>query len=399
MSTRGQDFRVRSLTGSVYVPSLLFAIGQGAAIPMLPLLALEIGLSVPLAGAVVAARAFGTLLFDVPAGVMVARLGEKPSMLIGTGILVVAAVGVGAGPTPWLLALLVVGMGAASSIWHLARLTYAAEVTPPALRGRVMSMLGGLGRIGSVLGPLAGGAAVAVFGLEAAFYLQAAFAVVAFVSLAVRTEPLDHPVAVPPRLTRRLLAHVGAEKRLMSTVAVVSVAIQVLRSARDAFLPLWGDAIGISAAQVSVIFAVMSAAEVATFYPAGLLSDRLGRKWSAIPCMALLSLGVALVPFTGSFLPLAGAALIVGIGNGLGAGIQMTLGSDLAPTDARAPFLGMWRLGADAGAVAGPSLIAGAASAVSLAFAAVLLFGVGLAGIMVMAFLVPETLQERARAG
>jgi MFS family permease len=223
--------------------------------------------------------------------------------------------------------------------------------------------------------------------------------VVAFVSLAVRTEPLDHPVVVPRRLTRHLLAHVGAEKRLMSTVAVVSVAIQVLRSARDAFIPLWGDAIGISAAQVSIVFAVMSAAEVVTFYPAGLLSDRLGRKWSAIPCMALLSIGVALVPFTGSFVPLAGAALIVGIGNGLGAGIQMTLGSDLAPAEARAPFLGMWRLGADAGAVAGPSLIAGAASAVSLAFAAVLLSGVGLAGIVVMAFLVPETLQERARAG
>jgi MFS family permease len=399
VSASGQDFRVGSLTGSVYVPSLLFAIGQGAAIPMLPLLALDLGLSVPLAGAVVAARAFGTLLFDVPAGVMVARLGEKPSMLIGTGILVLAAVGVGAGPSPWILALLVVAMGAASSIWHLARLTYAAEVTPPAHRGRVMSMLGGLGRIGSVLGPLAGGAAVAVFGLAAAFYLQAAFTVVAFVSLAVRTEPLDHPVVVPRRLTRHLLAHVGAEKRLMSTVAVVSVAIQVLRSARDAFIPLWGDAIGISAAQVSIVFAVMSAAEVVTFYPAGLLSDRLGRKWSAIPCMALLSIGVALVPFTGSFVPLAGAALIVGIGNGLGAGIQMTLGSDLAPAEARAPFLGMWRLGADAGAVAGPSLIAGAASAVSLAFAAVLLSGVGLAGIVVMAFLVPETLQERARAG
>lgn len=399
MSVRGQDFRVRSLTGSVYLPSLLFAIGQGAAIPMLPLLALDLGLSVPLAGAVVAARALGTLLFDVPAGVMVARLGEKPSMLIGTGLLVLAAVGVGSGPSPWLLAVLVVAMGAASSIWHLARLTYAAEVTPAAHRGRVMSMLGGLGRIGSVVGPLAGGVAVAALGIEAAFYLQAAFAVVAFVTLAVRTEPLDHPVAVPPRLTRHLLRHVGAEKRLMSTVAVVSVAIQVLRSARDAFLPLWGDAIGVSASEVALVFAVMSAAEVVTFYPAGLLSDRLGRKWSAIPCMALLSLGVAVVPFTESILPLAGAALIIGIGNGLGAGIQMTLGSDLAPPDAVAPFLGMWRLGADAGSVAGPSIIAGAASAVSLAFAAVLLSGVGVVGIAVMAFLVPGTLQERARAG
>jgi len=391
------DFRVRSLTGAVYVPSLLFAIGQGAAIPMLPLLALDLGLSVPLAGAIVAARAFGTLLFDVPAGVLVARLGEKPTMLIGTGLLVGAAIGVGAGPSTWMLAVLVVVMGAASSIWHLARLTYAAEVTPPAHRGRVMSMLGGLGRIGSVLGPLAGGAAVEFLGLAAAFYLQAAFAVVAFLTLAVRTEALDHAVAVPPRLTRHLLRHVAGEKRLMSTVAVVSVVIQVLRSAREAYIPLWGDAIALSAGQIALVFAVMSAAEVVTFYPAGVLSDRLGRKWSAIPCMALLSVGIALVPLTQSLVTLVGAAIVIGIGNGLGAGIQMTLGSDLAPADARAPFLGMWRLGADAGGVAGPSIIAGAASAVGLAFAAFLLTGVGVAGIVVMAAFVPETLQQRAR--
>lgn len=392
MAVSERDFRVRSLTGAVYVPSLLFAIGQGAAIPMLPLLALELGLSVPAAGAVVAARAFGNLLFDVPAGVLVARLGEKPAMLIGTGALVLAAAGIGAGPDPWIFALLVILMGAASAIWQLARLTYATEVTPPAHRGRVMSMVGGLGRIGAVLGPLAGGVAVAASGLEAAFWLQAGFAVIALATLATRTRPLEHGLAAPPRLTRHLVRYVGGRKRLLSTVAAVSVVIQVLRSARDAYLPLWGDAISLSAGQIAVVFAVMSAAEVLTFYPAGILSDRRGRKWSAIPCMALLSLGIALVPLTHAYLPLMGAGLLIGMGNGLGAGIQMTLGSDLAPAEARGPFLGMWRLGADAGAVTGPSLIALATSMVSLAFAAVLLTGVGAAGILVMALLVPETL-------
>lgn len=378
------------------MPSLLYAIGQGAAIPILPLMALDLGLSVPMAGAVVAARALGTLAFDVPAGVLVARIGEKPAMLVGTGLLVVAAVGVGMGPPAWVFGFLVMVMGAAASIWHLARLTYAAEVTPPAHRGRVMSMLGGLGRVGAVAGPLAGGAAVAAFGLEAAFYLQAVFAVAALATLARQTEALDHPSPAPPRLTRHLIRHVGSQKRLMTTVALVSVVVQVLRSARDAYLPLWGDAIALSASQIAIVFAVMSVAEVLTFYPAGVISDRFGRKWSAIPCMLVLSLGLALVPLTGGFGPLMGVGLLIGLGNGLGAGIQMTLGSDLAPAEARAPFLGMWRLGADAGAVAGPALIAGAASFVSLAFAAVILGGVGLAGALVMGLLVPETLQERS---
>ncbi|MEX0667906.1 MAG: MFS transporter, partial [Acidimicrobiia bacterium] len=87
MSSSAEPFQVRSLILPVYLPTFLFAVGQGAAIPMLPLLALDMGLSVPVAGLLVALRSVGTLLFDIPAGMLVSRVGERKAMMIGAGLL------------------------------------------------------------------------------------------------------------------------------------------------------------------------------------------------------------------------------------------------------------------------------------------------------------------------
>ena len=44
-----QPFRLRSLVFSVYLPTLLFAIGQGAILPVIPLFARDLGASVAIA--------------------------------------------------------------------------------------------------------------------------------------------------------------------------------------------------------------------------------------------------------------------------------------------------------------------------------------------------------------
>ena len=58
---------------------------------------------------------------------------------------------------------------------------------------------------------------------------------------------------------------------------------------------------------------------------------------------------------------------LLGIGNGFGAGIVMTLGADHSPPNARAQFLGLWRSMSDAGMLAGPLLLSGVTAAAGLA--------------------------------
>jgi MFS family permease len=394
VSLPGEEFRIRSLALPVYLPTFLFAVGQGAAIPILPLIALDMGLSVPVAGLLVGLRAVGNLLFDIPAGMLVSRLGERKALMLGAGLLSLVAAGIGTRPSLALLIVFVLLMGAAWSIWLLARLSYATEVSPLQHRGRVMSMMGGVTRIGHFLGPLLGGLAVGFFGLSSAFFVQALLAVAASVVLYL-VAPVGDTGGGADQTSLKVVGRVLRDhRRIFATAGLVTIAIQIVRSSKDAMIPLWGNHIGLTPGQISLIFGLAYAADMTLFYPVGIVMDRFGRKWAGVPCLVMVSVGLIVIPFTRDFVALLLAGLLIGFGNGLGAGINMTLGSDFSPRGRRAEFLGAWRLIADVGSVSGPLLIAAITSAVSLAAAGFLAAAIGVTGAGILAWFVPETLLQ-----
>jgi len=387
-----EQFRIRSLTSSVYLPNLLFAIGQGAAVPVIALLALDLGASPAMAGAVVALRGIGTMLFDVPAGILVARYGDRRAMTAATIALAGIAFAVGLRPSLPLYAGLILVMGCAWSVWALARLSFATEAAPLRHRGRVMSLMGGTMRIGQFIGPLLGGLAVVPLGLPGPFFIQAALAVAAAVSLALAPGGLTASTSTIEPVSIREIAR--AHRRNLTTAGFVAVTVQVLRSSRQALIPLWGDQIGLNASQVSFIFGASSAVEMLFFYPVGMVMDRHGRRWTAIPCLLLLSMGMALIPLTSGFGGLLALGLFLGFANGLGSGINLTLGSDLSPELGRSQFLGLWRLVTDVGTAGGPLLVAAVTSVATLGAAPAAVAVIGLLGAGVMWKAVPETLTQ-----
>jgi MFS family permease len=392
VSLPAEGFRIRSLALPVYLPTFLFAVGQGAAIPILPLLALDMGLSVPIAGLLVGLRAVGNLLFDIPAGVLVSRFGERKAMMFGAGLLSLVAIGIGTRPPLALLIVFVLLMGAAWSIWLLARLSYATEVSPLQHRGRVMSMMGGVTRIGHFVGPLLGGLAVVFFGLSSAFFVQALLAVGAAIVL-YRVSPLGGTDRSDDQTSVRVVGRVLSDhRRIFATAGLVTIAIQIVRTSKDAMIPLWGNHIGLTPGQISLIFGLAYAADMTLFYPVGIVMDRFGRKWAGVPCLVMVSIGLTVIPFTRDFVALLLAGLLIGFGNGLGAGINMTLGSDFSPERRRPEFLGAWRLIADVGSVGGPLLIAAITSVASLTAASFFAATIGVTGAGILGWFVPETL-------
>ncbi len=392
VSAPSGEFRVRSLALSAYLPTFLFAIGQGAAFPMLALLALDMGLSVPMAGALVALRSVGQLVFDIPAGMLVSRLGEYRAMIIGTGVLAVVAVGIGTRPPVPVLIVLVIMMGGAWAVWMLARITYVADITPLNQRGRVMSILGGVGRIGQFVGPVLASVFIGVFGISSAFFIQALLAAAATVVLFL-VPSVGGKGARNGESSLKVVGAVIREYRgVFATAGLATIAMQVVRSSKDAMIPLWGDNIGLTAPKIALIFGLMNAADMSLFYPVGMVMDRFGRKWAGVPCLIILSAGLVVIPLTHDFIAFLLAALLIGFGNGLGAGINMTLSSDFSPRARRAEFLGAWRLISDLGGAGGPLFVAAITSAASLAVASFFAAGIGVIGAGVLAFIVPETL-------
>lgn len=396
LSSGAPRFRLRSLALPVYLPTFLFAVGQGAVLPAIPLFARELGGSVALAGIVVSLRGLGTMGFDVPAGVLVARLGEKWAMVAATLVLAVVALGAAQSPSVWALAALILLMGCAWAVWLLARLSYVAEVAPTEFRGRALSLLGGTNRIGNFAGPFIGGFASEAWGLPAAFYIQAILAGLACAALFFLAGDEDHArSAHEDNVYRRLGQIVRDNRSIFMTAGVATTSLGVLRSTRQAVIPLWGDHLGLNPAEIGVIFGISAAIDMTLFYPVGIVMDRWGRKWTGVPCLLILAAGLMLVPATSSLSALLAVGLLIGLGNGLGSGIVMTLGADFSPPGGRGEFLGVWRFVSDAGTAVGPGLLGLIAGLATLGTASVATGGLGIVGAAVMAFLMNEPLHMK----
>jgi MFS family permease len=399
---RAEPFKLSSMVMSVYLPTFLFSVGQGAVMPVIPLFALDLGASVAMAGFVVGLRGLGLMLFDVPSGVIVSRFGDKGAMVAGTAMVAVAAVGASMSRSVIVLGVISFIMGGGWAFWGLARFAYVTEIVPVQHRGRAMSLVGGANRVGNFVGPVVGGFLGKHFGLESTFYAQAVMGLAAsvLVFMVVREGSGSEDLG-GHGIGGRLLASIAEHRRVFLTVGLAVVALQILRQGRTVFLPLWGDRIGLDVAQIGVVVGMASFIDAALFYPAGYLMDRLGRKWASVPSLLLMSLGFLALPMTREVHAFALVAMLIGIGNGFGMGINMTLGADFAPAERRGEFLGVWRFMSDAGGAMGPFAVSVVTGVASLGLASIICAVFGLAGTGVMWRLVPETLGpgRRRRSG
>jgi hypothetical protein len=89
--------------------------------------------------------------------------------------------------------------------------------------------------------------------------------------------------------------------------------------------------------------------------------------------------------------------MFLSVANGVGSGILMTFGADLAPRHDPAPFLGAYRFTGDTGNALAPLAVSALTGAVSIAFAAGVLGVVGLLGAALLARWVPRYLPRPAR--
>lgn len=368
-------FSLRRIALPVFGPSLLFGLGKGAILPVVPLTVRELGGSVALAALVVTLLGIGSLAGSLPASALTARFGERRAF-VGGAVLAAAAMllcvfadaihGFAAG---------IFLVGAAGAVFNLARLSYLTVVVPLHFRARALSTLGGVMRIGLFAGPFAGAALVHLYGLEGAYWAGACvMAIAAAVALGMpdlpdEARPATHDaasVATPdaaPTLRSVALAH----RRVFATVGLGVALIGAVRSARQAIIPLWAEHIGLDAAMASVVYGLAGAVDMLVFYPAGKRMDTRGRRSVAVPCMAIMGAALLLMPFTSTMSALLIVSLLLGFGNGIGSGIVMTLGADHSPVRGRAQFFGVWRLVSDLGATAGPVLLSAMAAVATLA--------------------------------
>ena len=417
MTSDQPAFSLRSVALSAFLPAALFAIGEGAIIPIIPVVADGLGATLPVAGFVAALILVGELVGDVPSGWLIARIGERTGMIGASLASIVGLVTCLLAPTVGVLAIGVFVIGLSTAVFALARHAFMTTHVPLAIRARALSSLGGVFRLGAFVGPLIAAGVIHLTGTtQSAFVVHIVGCLGAAVVLLVvrdpaatvggraRLRPSDQGAAPADaeeaeRAVRGLFPTLWANRGVLVKLGSGAALIGAMRSGRQVMLPLWAVSIGLGDSQTALVIGLAGAVDFALFYTSGQIMDRWGRLASALPSMLGLSASYLALALT------AGAdarttlfvvvALAMSLANGVGSGILMTLGADLADPRDPAPFLGAWRFTCDAGSAAAPLLISGLTAVASLAVASAAMGVLGLVGAGVLLRYVPRYVPRR----
>ena len=419
MSNAQRPLNLRSIALTAFLPTLLFSVGEGAIIPLIPLVANDLGATLAIAGVIAAMIMFGELVGDIPSGWIVARIGERNSMIYASLVTIGAVIICLVAPNPLVLGLGIFLIGIATAVFALARHAFMTSYVPLVYRARALSTLGGVFRAGWFVGPFLSAALIHLTGsTQAAFWVFIACCVLAVAMLVILPDPTRdlaasaRPSAAPktdaarttpaePTTANGLFQTIRAHRGVLVRLGTGAALVGAMRASRTVMLPLWAVSIGVSAPDTALIIGIAGGIDFLLFYVSGQIMDRFGRIWSAVPSMIGLGLGHVALAFThdlpsnvGWFI---GVAMFLALANGIGSGLLMTLGADLAPQRYPAPFLGAWRFTADFGSAAAPLAVAGITALASLSIASGITGVFGLFGAVLLGRYIPRFAPHRPR--
>ncbi len=207
-----------------------------------------------------------------------------------------------------------------------------ADLVHPDQRGAAFGLRQSMDTIGAFAGPLVAMAVMALSqnNIRLVFWLAIlpALVAVAILVLAVREPPPAAVAAAPrPRLDRASLAALGNGFWVVTAIACAMTFARI----SEAFLILRASDAGLSLALAPLVLVVMNVVYAVSAWPAGILSDRIGRRGILIAGFALLAMAEAVL---GLVPGLAGAAIGIAL---WGLHMGLTQGLLSAEVAARAP--------------------------------------------------------------
>ena len=372
----------------MFTPSLLFGIAEGGLLPIIPASAQAMGASLPTAGIILGLVMIGTLFADIPAARLINILGERKAMMSAAAVASLGILLASIATALWVLGLGVFILGASVAVFGLARHSYLTEVVPYSHRARALSILGGVFRAGHFIGPLIGAALIVLIDLQAVYWNAVVFcALAALILIFIKPDRMPDTPATVPGGTWKVAKR---ESKKLATLGVTSAIIGGLRTARLVGLPLWALSIGLPPATIALYMGIAGALDLALSYSSGQIMDRFGRRWSALPTLLGLSLTFSLLTLATNETTFLAVALLMSLANGVGSGIILVIGADLAPKGERNEFLASYRLLVDSGVAAAPLVISGVTALLGLSIAMFTVSGLGIVGALMAYRYVPR---------
>lgn len=366
-------------------------IAQTMLLLAVPLRALELGASPSLVGFVLSAPYLLPLVFAIPLGGVVTRLGPQRIFFIG-------ASGMMLGPWLSMVSPTFGGLVATQVVVGLAQvvMVIAAQSVVAGLgRGRTLERYFGWYTMclsgGQLIGPLMAGHMIDTLSMSWVFATIGGLPVIGLVSACFLVDNTRRA----PRTPRSLLGYRAQASLLRHNSGVqmslaVTVAVLFALGAHAAFLPVYLEELTFSA---TLIGALVSLRALSAMLIRPIMSRVIevmgGRSRTMVASVAAVSLGLMFTGTTGNVALLAILAVLVGLGSGISQPLSMVILAEHVPAEQRSSALGMRLMGNRGAQVMAPLVLGMIAELVGFTLTFLLAGGVLLAALAVVVRLAP----------
>lgn len=335
-------------------------LGNGLVVPILTIYGAEFSASATMVGMLITVFGLARLSTNLPTGFIYRRVGSRALMVVGTGLLLVGAIGAALAPNLSLLLVSRVVQGIGSGFFLTTIGIVFARRSEPATRGRFLALYQASVHIGASIGPVVGGLIAQSFGLSAPFW---AYAMVALLALFVSLRSADDRAADTGAkaggaggrdLIRELLTNPGLQSGYLLGIASgfsrTGVHWQLLPLlATERFQMGFGT--------IGIVITVISLANLTLLPLGGWMVDKVGARIMAPFACAALAAALCVLAYSATPTAFWIGAMILGASGGILMPAAVTSVVESSPPALLPPAMGGNRFAGDLGFVAGPLVI------------------------------------------
>jgi MFS family permease len=220
-----------------------------------------------------------------------------------------------------------------------------ADIAPEHVRGASFGLRQSLDTIGAFVGPLLaiGLMLLTMNNFTLVFWVAV---IPAFIAFALMVFGVEEPAKRATVANGKRRLQLSDAKRLPGAFWAVVAIMAVFTLARfsEAFLVLKSQNVGLPIALVPIIMVVMNVVYALVSYPAGALSDRIGRNGILFAGIGLLIVADLILAFGVTVPAVLLGVVFWGLHMGLTQGLLATLVADTAPEDLRGTAFGIFNL-------------------------------------------------------
>jgi predicted MFS family arabinose efflux permease len=337
----------------LYAGTIVQLFGGGMIIAYLARYAQDLGGSIAVAGAVVAASALGRSALAIPVGILSDKIGRKTPMVLGLTLTCIGSLlcGLAQNPTHLFLSRMIWGLGV--PIYSVSAYALMADIFSESERTKPIGFFQTAQKTASMFGAFAGGIAAGALGYRVP---PLCLSIVAFI-MVIGTIKFCRIPNLKPSSSVVTFREALSSRPLLAINALIFLLFLTSFGLTYSIIPLFSEVKGIGEAGNGALIGMRGVGTIIGTFSSIYLASFMGKRYLILGGFLTSSIVVYLFVYSGGFLSLLALMFGFGFATGIVMPLLITSAVNYAPVQARGGVMGVTRLADGLGGTFGPILL------------------------------------------